>query len=334
MLRLLYFISAIVELMVMSFRWRRTGTCAPPRYSSQRSFQNNIMRSSLLRSVALTSRFRYRRSFCGSSVPTTSTRTTIPNRSPSVLTDSSRGNGFGARSIHSKNRATYLFPSRKSTFKYHSKSWIANKTKLKSHSKLPSSKNPFVFHKFVQKNVITPVHPYRLSVKRAINMNRRFVRQICPDYVKTGSCESENTCPLLHNANYLRICPRFLQNICLLGEQRCPLAHVLDPCRIPQCVYFAKGTCSRSNCNFLHIKYHRGTLACQDFLIGRCDKGPSCKRRHIWRGDVDLNKNEKSNFTSQSRTEIENTAKECEHLGSLRNAKVVPDFIPFRISDD
>ncbi|VDL25372.1 unnamed protein product [Hymenolepis diminuta] len=190
---------------------------------------------------------------------------------------------------------------------------------------------PTILH-VIHFNVVSGIMP--LSVKRAIIMNRRFVRQICPDYVKMGSCESADNCPLRHDSNYLRICPKFLQNICLLGEQRCPLAHVLDPCRIPQCVYFTKGTCSRSGCNFLHIKYPHGTPACQDFLIGRCEKGSCCKKRHIWRGELDLSKTEKSKSVPQSVTKNEDIAKESEQLGSLRNAKVVPDFIPFHISDD
>ncbi|VDO03751.1 unnamed protein product [Rodentolepis nana] len=316
----------------MSFRWRRASTYTPPRYRFQRGFQNNATGSGPFRSAAFANRFRYRRSNIGSAVPTMSSHTTTSNRPMCVGTDSFR-NVLRNHSIRAKRGSAYVFPSSKSIFNYRSKSWIVSKTKLESHSE-SSSKNPFVFHKSAQRNVITPTHPYRLSVKRAINMNRRFVRQICQDYVKSGCCESADNCPLLHNSEYLRICPKFLQNICLLGEQRCPLAHVLDPCRIPQCVYFAKGTCSRSNCNFLHIKYPQGTLACQDFLIGRCKKGSSCKKRHIWRGDIDVNKNEKTESASQSKTKAEDIANESELLGSLRNAKVVPDFIPFRISDD
>ncbi|KAM3179652.1 hypothetical protein ACTXT7_000239 [Hymenolepis weldensis] len=229
--------------------------------------------------LVLTNRFRYQRGNIGSSMTYTSRLPIIPNRPPRGGTNSFRSNVFRTVSFRTIRRTAYIAPSSKSIFKYRSKSWIANKSKSKSPSKALTSKNPFVFHKSVRKSVITPIHPYRLSVKRAIIMNRRFVRQICPDYVKTGSCESADNCPLRHDSSYLRICPKFV------------------------------------------------------FSIGRnllC----ACKKRHIWRGEFDLNKNEKSKSVPQSVTTNEDIVKESEQLGSLRNAKVVPDFIPFHVSDD
>lgn len=197
----------------------------------------------------------------------------------------------------SLNQPTYGFSSTFSKFKYLRKSLVSKRSKSKTLLKGTKSTNPFVYQKSALKTTVTLIHPYRfdvifflffrLCVKRAININRRFVRQICPDYVKTGFCESGDICPLRHDPKYLRICSkfvfivvvililflfRFLQNACLLGENKCPLAHIMDPCRIPQCAYFAKGACSRCCCNFLHIKYPEGTPFCPDFLVGRCEK--------------------------------------------------------------
>lgn len=73
--------------------------------------------------------------------------------------------------------------------------------------------------------------------------------------------------------NILACWRRFLQHSCLLGEEKCPLAHVLDPCRLPQCVFFAAGKCHRDDCPFLHVTYAENTPMCPEFARGRCDQG-------------------------------------------------------------
>ncbi|KAL5112476.1 hypothetical protein TcWFU_007254 [Taenia crassiceps] len=122
----------------------------------------------------------------------------------------------------------------------------------------------------------------RLRVKKAIAM-LRYEKTICSHYVKTGYCRNEKNCRFSHNHNYLRLCPKFLQHSCLLGEEKCPLAHVLDPCRLPQCEFFAAGKCHRDDCPFLHVTYPENTPMCPKFVLGRCEQGRECTKRHVWR---------------------------------------------------
>lgn len=162
----------------------------------------------------------------------------------------------------------------------------------------------------------------------------RYEKPICSYYVKTGRCRNEKNCCFSHDPDYLRLCPKFLQHSCLLGEQKCPLAHVLDPCRLPQCEFFATGKCHRDDCPFLHVTYPENTPMCPKFIRGRCEQGRECTKRHVWRSQKRSEQLATQN-TSSSNVPKANDAPvaRARRVESLRDVYPVPDFIPFILDD-
>ncbi|KAL7063633.1 hypothetical protein AAHC03_0914 [Spirometra sp. Aus1] len=129
---------------------------------------------------------------------------------------------------------------------------------------------------------VFPSSSNRLIVKKAIQTLRYRRQPVCLHFIRTGTCRNNDSCRFSHAADHVKICPKFLSHTCRLGEAKCPLAHVLDPCRIPQCDFFAKGDCKRESCPYLHVKYAEDTVSCPSFLNGRCELAQKCTKRHVW----------------------------------------------------
>ncbi|KAL5972038.1 hypothetical protein TSMEX_000225 [Taenia solium] len=175
------------------------------------------------------------------------------------------------------------------------------------------------------------ISPYK-RVKKAIAM-LRYEKAICSHYVKTGYCRNEKNCSFSHNHNYLRLCPKFLQHSCLLGEEKCPLAHVLDPCRLPQCEFFAAGKCHRDDCPFLHVTYPENTPICPKFVRGRCEQGRECTKRHVWKSRKKSGQLAIPKASSNAPNVNEAPIAGARQVESLRDVYPVPDFIPFVLDD-
>ncbi|THD25426.1 Zinc finger CCCH domain-containing protein 3 [Fasciola hepatica] len=108
-------------------------------------------------------------------------------------------------------------------------------------------------------------------------------RPLCIYFIRTGKCSSGSSCHYVHDPAYVRICPKYLNHSCALGENVCPLAHVLDPCRLPLCEFHETTGCHRDPCPYLHTAYPPNTPACPEFLKGRCPRGRSCSKKHVWK---------------------------------------------------
>lgn len=68
---------------------------------------------------------------------------------------------------------------------------------------------------------------------------------------------------------------------CPLGES-CDLSHDMTPERVPDCVHFAKGNCTKINCSFNHSTAPPGAPVCRAFgLYGYCGNGANCTERHV-----------------------------------------------------
>lgn len=49
---------------------------------------------------------------------------------------------------------------------------------------------------------------------------------------------------------------------------------------MPDCIMFLRGTCTREDCRFRHVKVSEPAPVCDAFLQGYCPKGETCKLRH------------------------------------------------------
>ncbi|OAA33022.1 CCCH zinc finger protein [Moelleriella libera RCEF 2490] len=52
--------------------------------------------------------------------------------------------------------------------------------------------------------------------------------------------------------------------------------------RVPNCLHFAKGNCSKPDCPYTHSKAEPSAWVCKDFgWYGFCDEGADCAKRHV-----------------------------------------------------
>ncbi|TGO78652.1 hypothetical protein BELL_0059g00230 [Botrytis elliptica] len=50
----------------------------------------------------------------------------------------------------------------------------------------------------------------------------------------------------------------------------------------PNCLHFAKGNCSNSDCRYTHVRVSPTAMVCRSFgIYGYCDKGTACTERHV-----------------------------------------------------
>ncbi|CDS40877.1 Zinc finger CCCH domain containing protein 3 [Echinococcus multilocularis] len=308
------------------------------------------------RGLGVSSRYRFRK--IGYKSPTSSR---YPSRTPGGVfvsnqvgsTEISTEDCLESTSLHQQCDATFTGSVLLSDSSPHNRKYISSahlppfRSKYKIHYKRPaimqkarcnsssvkSKQSHKSFRQRLGKSVVRTISPYKLRVKKAIAM-LRYEKPICSYYVKTGRCRNEKNCCFSHDPDYLRLCPKFLQHSCLLGEQKCPLAHVLDPCRLPQCEFFATGKCHRDDCPFLHVTYPENTPMCPKFIRGRCEQGRECTKRHVWRSQKRSEQLATQN-TSSSNVPKANDAPvvRVRRVECLRDVYPVPDFIPFILDD-
>lgn len=88
-------------------------------------------------------------------------------------------------------------------------------------------------------------------------------------------------CRYIHDYAKVAACKSFLlKGTCVYGDQ-CNLSHDLSAERMPHCVHYAKGNCSKLDCPYTHRMLSPGAPVCRDFgFYGYCAKGISCPDRH------------------------------------------------------
>lgn len=98
-----------------------------------------------------------------------------------------------------------------------------------------------------------------------------------------GSCTKGPSCRYQHDPNKVAICKDFLKEGRCINGDNCDLTHELTPERVPNCLHFAKGNCSNSNCQYSHSAALPSAPVCEDFgYRGYCGKGAECTERHVF----------------------------------------------------
>ncbi|PTB79548.1 hypothetical protein M440DRAFT_1398841 [Trichoderma longibrachiatum ATCC 18648] len=107
--------------------------------------------------------------------------------------------------------------------------------------------------------------------------------QRCKIFSTTGSCPKGPTCRYIHDPNKVALCKDFMKDGKCPNGEACDLSHELTPERVPNCLHFAKGQCSRPDCPFTHSKAPPSAPVCEAFgFCGYCDKGADCTNRHVF----------------------------------------------------
>jgi hypothetical protein len=90
-------------------------------------------------------------------------------------------------------------------------------------------------------------------------------------------------CPYIHDASKVAVCRDFLRNGHCSQGQFCDLSHDLTYERIPACVHFLRGNCSKQPCKYPHVHVNPAAPICKVFTkLGYCSKGVSCQERHVF----------------------------------------------------
>ncbi|KAL7798557.1 hypothetical protein V8C37DRAFT_368262 [Trichoderma ceciliae] len=176
-----------------------------------------------------------------------------------------------------------------------------------------------------------------LVAQRIVKDHRRSgavkkLDQRCKTFSTTGSCPKGPTCRYIHDPNKVALCKDFLKDGKCPNGESCDLSHELTPERVPNCLHFAKGQCSRPDCPFTHSKASPSAPVCEAFgFCGYCDKGADCTDRHVFecpdfsntgicktRGCKLLHRERASVLRNQAkqRDETEDVSSEDESIGS------------------
>ncbi|KAM0463891.1 hypothetical protein ACHAO4_000615 [Trichoderma viride] len=127
-----------------------------------------------------------------------------------------------------------------------------------------------------------------LVAQRIVKDHRRSgtvkkLDQRCKIFSTTGSCSKGPACRYVHDPDKVALCKDFLKDGKCPNGESCDLSHELTPERVPNCLHFAKGQCSRPDCPFTHSKASPGAPVCAAFgFCGYCDKGADCTDRHVF----------------------------------------------------
>ena len=97
-----------------------------------------------------------------------------------------------------------------------------------------------------------------------------------------GRCSKGPLCFYTHNPEKVAICPIYLQNGDCPSGGSCDLSHDATPERVPACLHFLRGRCSKSSCRYAHVRVDPTAAICGDFAsLGYCSRGALCEERHV-----------------------------------------------------
>lgn len=99
----------------------------------------------------------------------------------------------------------------------------------------------------------------------------------------SGTCPFGPTCNARHDPNRIAICKEFFATgLCQAGRS-CDLSHEPSYHRVPACIHFLRGNCTKSACRYAHVNVSASTLVCRPFAtLGYCSKGEECGNRHVF----------------------------------------------------
>ncbi|KID90141.1 CCCH zinc finger protein [Metarhizium guizhouense ARSEF 977] len=107
--------------------------------------------------------------------------------------------------------------------------------------------------------------------------------QPCKLFSTTGSCPKGPSCRYQHDPTRVAVCKDFLKDGKCPNGESCDLSHDVSPERVPNCLHYAKGHCTKADCPYTHSRAAPGALVCEAFgFYGYCDKGASCTERHVF----------------------------------------------------
>ncbi|KAI9858552.1 MAG: hypothetical protein M1824_004288 [Vezdaea acicularis] len=117
---------------------------------------------------------------------------------------------------------------------------------------------------------------YRLSTVKA----KRAYTNIYISNHRT--CKKGSSCPFIHDPAKVAICKDFLQKGSCPAGDNCDLSHDPTPERVPACLHFLRGACSKENCRYAHVRVSPDADVCRPFaVLGFCPKGSDCTERHV-----------------------------------------------------
>ncbi|KAI9751641.1 MAG: hypothetical protein M1835_001194 [Candelina submexicana] len=138
--------------------------------------------------------------------------------------------------------------------------------------KLRSQKINVLCKRFTTTGTLSPppIHTHRSHRK-----SRYF--PVC-----TGSCTNGPTCRYIHDPNKVAMCKDYLSTGTCPSDGACDLSHDPTPERVPACLHFLRGNCSKSPCRYPHVRVNPGASVCRAFAsLGFCEKGAQCAERHV-----------------------------------------------------
>ncbi|KHO00026.1 CCCH zinc finger protein [Metarhizium album ARSEF 1941] len=98
-----------------------------------------------------------------------------------------------------------------------------------------------------------------------------------------GSCPKGPSCRFQHDPAKVAVCKDFLKDGKCPNGESCDLSHDVCPERVPNCLHYAKGHCTKADCPYTHSRAPPGALVCEAFgFYGYCDKGALCTERHVF----------------------------------------------------
>ena len=78
-----------------------------------------------------------------------------------------------------------------------------------------------------------------------------------------------------------QICTHYYRGICHKGKLECEFLHSGDENYIAICQFFVNDQCTEINCMFRHPPKHLFNNECNAYKRGFCEKGNSCKYKHV-----------------------------------------------------
>lgn len=98
-----------------------------------------------------------------------------------------------------------------------------------------------------------------------------------------GSCPKGPSCRFIHDPDKVALCKDFLKDGKCLNGESCDLSHDFTPERVPNCLHYAKGNCTKPDCPFTHSQALPSAPVCEAFGFNNyCDKGACCTERHVF----------------------------------------------------
>ncbi|QUC17670.1 uncharacterized protein UV8b_01911 [Ustilaginoidea virens] len=107
--------------------------------------------------------------------------------------------------------------------------------------------------------------------------------QPCKTFSTTGSCGKGPYCRYQHDPAKVAVCKDFLKDGKCPNGESCDLSHDVKAERVPDCLHYAKGHCTKPDCPYTHSKAAPSSPVCEAFgFYGYCPEGSDCSARHVF----------------------------------------------------